>query len=614
MPGSADFVQKAVHTLEAGVLAPWIKRGLIAAAIIGLAVYHLYYFRGLATAAGMDQAQIGREIASFHGWRTNVLRPRALGQLLAHGKPVARIEWDTYEAPLPPLLDAAALFFIRSHGPMTSREVIYLGDKVIAIEEIGLLLLSVLVLFFLARRLFDERLAWLACGLVLLCDLLWQYALSGLPQMAMLLVFNCTLYALVRAIEGRNAEDAGASVALGDESAVSPAAAASAVPTSTVPFDRLRAGSDRRYSVNLWPAGVGLGFGLLALLHAITFWMLAAALLFFAFYFRPRLRALLVIIAIVAALYSPWLLRNFILTGNPGGVAIYSVLDGISHSEAGHMRRVQSDIAGMSAGALRDKMLTNFSTQLSGMFGNFGDSIVALMFFVSLLHSFRNREAAALRWMLLAMWGGALAGMCVFGMNLEDSLSANQLHVLFLPIMSCFGLAWLLVQWNRTGLTQAWARAIFLAGVYLLCALPTILSLPVLNPTRLQVRWPPYLPPYIAVLNGWMQPNEIVATDMPWAVAWYAQRRALWLPETVQQFIEFNDYRTFGGPVSGIYLTPISGGQNKVADVMQGEYKDWAQLILRTADVNKFALKWATLLGLDNQCIFLSDRDRSKSP
>ena len=37
----------------------------------------------------MDQAQIGREIASGQGWRTNFIRPRAIGQLQSHGKDVA---------------------------------------------------------------------------------------------------------------------------------------------------------------------------------------------------------------------------------------------------------------------------------------------------------------------------------------------------------------------------------------------------------------------------------------------------------------------------------------------------------------------------------------------
>jgi hypothetical protein len=43
---------------------------------------------------------------------------------------------------------------------------------------------------------------------------------------------------------------------------------------------------------------------------------------------------------------------------------------------------------------------------------------------------------------------------------------------------------------------------------------------------------------------------------------------------------------------------------------LKGEYKDWASTILRSMSLEKFPLKWGTLLGLENECIFLSDHDR----
>ena len=109
-----------------------------------------------------------------------------------------------------------------------------------------------------------------------------------------------------------------------------------------------------------------------------------------------------------------------------------------------------------------------------------------------------------------------------------------------------------------------------------------------------------------------MKPDEITATDMPWAVAWYADRRAVWLPETIHAYTEMSDYNLLGGKVNAIYLTPISGSGNTLKDILKGEYKDWAPIILRSVDLEKFPLKWATLLGLDNECVFFSDYDRQK--
>jgi hypothetical protein len=211
------------------------------------------------------------------------------------------------------------------------------------------------------------------------------------------------------------------------------------------------------------------------------------------------------------------------------------------------------------------------------------------------------------------MWAGAAAGMALYGINEEQGVAANQLHLIFIPLMTCYGLAFLLVQWNRLEIGFRLARIGFITLLFILCALPMILATPWLSPWKPIVRWPPYVPPSIAVLNGWMKPEEIVASDMPWAIAWYAGRRSLWVPLTMKTFTDFNDYQVLGGPVNGLYLTPISGTQNNLGDILKGEYRDWAPVILRSVNLEKFPLKWATLLGIDNECIFFSDHDRSKA-
>src|SRR5947199_7856612 len=108
MPGSADFIQRAVHAMEAGGLAVWIRRGLVVLtiALIGI-FYFMSQFRGLATSQAMDQAQIGRAIANGQGWSSKFARPISIGQLQGHGKNVATQIWvDSYNAPLPPLVNA----------------------------------------------------------------------------------------------------------------------------------------------------------------------------------------------------------------------------------------------------------------------------------------------------------------------------------------------------------------------------------------------------------------------------------------------------------------------------------------------------------------------------
>jgi 4-amino-4-deoxy-L-arabinose transferase-like glycosyltransferase len=573
MPGAADFVQRAVHALEAGGLAVWIRRGLLVVVIFALAFYYMWHFRGLATSQAMDQAQIGRAIASGKGFTTNFARPLAVGQLQANGKKVANGVWvDTYNAPLPPLVNAIALLTVKNKWKMGPTDLVYAGDKAIAVFSIIFFLLSVAVLFFVARQLFDQRLALFACALVLLCDTIWQYSLSGLPQMLLLFLFNVMLYFLVRAVQAKYAGT----------------------------------------PVTKWLIAVGLSFGLLALTHALTIWIFLAVLIFSIFFFAPRGLGAAILLGAFAVIYLPWVIRTYAVSGSFGGVAYYSVFDSIGKSEAAWMRQLEFKSENIGIGSFRTKISGNLITQFQRIFQYLGWNVVAAAFFVALLHPFKRPEISGIRWLVVAMWGGATFGMALYGLNDEQGFSANQLHLLFIPIMICYGFAFLLAQWNRLEVQFPLGRAAFITGLFAICAYPMVYTM-ILASRKPTIMWPPYLPPYIAVLRSWMQPNEITASDMPWAIAWYADRRSVWLPDTVKNFSDLADYKKLGGPIAGMYLTPISGSGNKWGDIVRGEYKDWGGIIQRTASLDKFPLKYPTLaLGMNEECVFISDTDRTK--
>jgi hypothetical protein len=100
-------------------------------------------------------------------------------------------------------------------------------------------------------------------------------------------------------------------------------------------------------------------------------------------------------------------------------------------------------------------------------------------------------------------------------------------------------------------------------------------------------------------------------SDMPWAVAWYADRRALWLPLKIADFIELNDYDILSGRIVGLYLTPVSGNRAFISDVVKGEFQEWAPFITRNVgNLGNFPLKAVTPLPVDRECVFYADRDR----
>lgn len=563
-------VQSFIHKLEEGGWVGPIRFALLLAAVAAVATSLLFLdFRGLSHAKAMDQAQVAREIARGHGFTTLFLRPAALAQISTNlgALPTGPMP-DTYNAPLNPLLNAPFLWLMRNSWSMTQKDILYPSDRVIACVQVVCFLLAVGLNFLIAERLFDRRLALLGMGLTLVAVVFWNFALAGLPQNLMLLIFSGSVYGMVRALEAAEAA------------------------------------RDPRW----WLGMSAACFGLLTLTHGLTFWIFLGALVFVALVFKPRLQNVGIMLAVFAVITVPWLVRTYKVCGSPLGIAVYSMLDEVRGSEAGVMRSFEAGFERTDTPTFRKKFQIQAVAQLNGLSGFLGGSLVAPIFFVALLHLFKRPAISLFRWAILAMWMGAVFGMCVFGVTGEDALNANNLHVLFIPVMSCYGLAFILYLWTRLEITVRLFRLGFFTVIYLISAIPLVVLLVSSNQSRVQ--WPPYVPPFIAVLNTWMNPNEIIASDMPWGVAWYADRKSLWLPQKLTEFMALHDYEKLGAPINGLYLTPVTGNRPLISDIVKGEYKEWAPFIMRNVNSRDFPLRAHTSLPLNDECIFYADHDR----
>lgn len=589
-------IQEFVHALEEGGWVGKIRFVLLMAAIAALAcLFLLIHFKGLNHGMAMDQAQIARQIASGHGFTTKFIRPATITQFVNNkgAFPPGHVP-DTYHAPLNPIVNAVVLRLARGSWEMTPADILYICDQFIAGAAMFFFLLSVAVNFVTAKRLFDRRLALLGVGLILVCDHFWRFSLTGLPQMLMLFLFSLCTYFLVRAIEARQ-----------------------------LPEDDSYEGDDRpRRGPLVWLVLAAVCFGLLGLTHAITIWTFGGVLFFAAFAFWPAsgrwwMRVVkspaLIMLAVFLMIYSPWLARNYRVCGSPFGISIYAGLYQIRGTESDIMRSRQLDLIGLSPVTFRIKVHGQTMLQLGQLYELLGRTVAAPVFFLSLLHAFKRRHAASFRWGLLLMWLSGLMGMSVFGMVSEGGFYANDLHVLFIPMFIFYGLAFLLVLWarllnERPELNMKLVRLAFLALIYLISAFPLV-GLLILGKQG-RVHWPPYIPPYIAILKTWFTENEIIASDMPWAVAWYANRESLWVPKTVEEFVPLNDYQQLGSPLVGLYLTPVSGNERFMADIVKGDWKEWAPFILRSVNTQNFPLRAVTALPIENQCVLYADRDR----
>lgn len=566
-------VQTFVHTLEEGKWVPWVRFALLVTAMMVLTLIFSSRFRGLSTANGIEQAQIAREIARGNGFTTKMIRPLAVWQLTsdkegANNKqfPADKVP-DTYNAPLNPYVNSFFLGMIRDSWGMTPKINLYVGDRAISLVAILFFLLSVAVNYFTAKRLFDQRLALLGLGLVVVCYSFWEYALSGLPQMLMLFLFSLCAYTLLRALEAR-----------GSNGSVSP-----------------------------WAAAAGLLFGLLALTHGLTICIFVGALLYVAFSFRPRGLHALIMLGVFLVVYTPWLVRNYQVCGNPLGLGVYSLLQGVTQSESEMMRSMKMGAVAFSPTTFHSKLQGQAIFQLNHFYELLGASIMAPMFFVSLLHSFKRPETASFRWLLLVMGAAASIGMGVDGLAVHEEAQSNALFILFVPLMIFYGLAITLVLFTRLEITMRLGRLGLIAGIFVISAFPLLGNLLIQQGI---FHWPPYVPPFISILNTWTNDNEIIVSDMPWAVAWYADRKSLWLPTTIEDFVKVNDFNELGSPLVGLYLTPISGDSAFRREIVNGEYKDWAPFILGMVNLKNFPLHAVTTLPINRECIYYSDRNR----
>ena len=572
-----DTAQSIVHSVEQGKAARAIRVALIVVAIIGVAlVLLLFRFRGFAHAEAMDQAQLARQIADGQGFTTKFIRPLALWQLETNtGTKInlAKSEMpDTFNQPLPALLNVIPIKLSGNEMAFSPSTYVPAEERWIAAFSIIYFLAAVYVQFLLTRRLFDQRLALLAAGLMLVCDLFWQFSLSGLPQNLMLLIFSGALYAVARAIEENQ---------LG-------------------------------LLATKWFAIAGLMFGALSLCHALTVWPFLGLLVFAAIYFRPRGYSVAVMAVLYLVIVVPWLVRNYQVTGHIFGSANYWIFDGVKGTSALVFRSGPPDLLDVSPSWWRPKIQAGILLQMGSLFGLLGAGVVAPLFFIALLHPFKRRETAHLRWAILLMWIFAVAGMAIYGLQpgataTTSTVTSNQLHMLFVPVMIAFGLAFLLTMASRLSFWNVpLLQGAFLTGIFLLCGASLLLSL--LPSSVPKVQAPPYIPALNHQLAKWSDKSEIILSDQPWAVAWYANRRSLWMPAKLSDFARMSDYKTLGVPFAGLFLSPVTLHSRLMQDIVKGEYRDWAMVLLRTPGPNFPFKEMAPII--EGDYLFYSDSRR----
>jgi hypothetical protein len=601
-----EIVQNLIHKLEVGVGPRFFRATALLLAIVALAMcYDVHSYRNLASPEGMDAAQLARNISEGKGYSTLFIRPLSLALVQKHNEAgmspaatntnsdFARVNTahpDLANPPVYPVLLAGLMKVLPFHYAVDLKKPFwsdngnfsrYQPDFLIAVFNQFLLVAAVVLTFFLARKLFDSAVAWLSAILMIGCELLWRFSVSGLSTMLLLVTFLGLAWCLVKTEE----------------------------------FAREPQPRPNRLLGLAVMAGVLTGMG--ALTRYAFGWTIIPVFVFLALFSGPKkvphvLGALGAFILVLV----PWVVRNFMVSGTPFGTAGFAGAETTFLSPQFQLERsVHSDFSHLLLFTpYSHKLVANGQSILANDLTRLGGSWATLLFWAGLLLNFRSAAAQRMRYFLLTCLGTFIVVQALGQTQLtieSPEVNSENLLVLLAPLIFIYGVSFFLTLLEQMMLPALQLRSVIMTAFVALSCLPMIFAL--LPPKTDPVVYPPYYPPDIQRVSGWMKDSELMMSDAPWAVAWYGRHQCVWL--TLDWQDEFSAIDRNMKPVQALYLTPKTMDGKFVSEWMEGSEHSWGGFLLQTLNNGQvpgnFPLTNAPT-GFLPERLFLTDRERWK--
>lgn len=600
----ADRIQTLIHATEVGGGSRWLKYISLAVVLVALVgFYDLRAYRNFYSPEAMDVAQVARNVAEGRGYTTEFIRPFSLYLVQKHnraGHPgeilstnamdfaqINRPHPDLANAPVYPTVLAGLMkvwtpdWKVQLHKPFWSeggRFLRYKAEFRIAIFNQILLLAVVALTFLLAKKLFDGPAAWLAALLTLGSDLLWKFSVSGLSTLLVLVIFLGLIWLLVKVEE------------LGRAELLDP----------------------RRLFILAITIGLLTGLGMLT---RYSFgWLIVPVVVFLTLFGGARRTGLAVAALLTfAVVVSPWIARNLAVSGTFFGTAGYAVVEGTFVFPGTNLMQSLNpnfnSVYGMMPYVRKFAENTRYILQ-NGLLQANGVWVGAL-FFAGLLLGLRNLAARRLRYFTMMCLGVFIIAEALGRTQLSiitPEMNSENLLALLTPLVAIFGVAFFLTLLNQMNVPMPQVRYGVIALLAVIACQPLIGTL---VSKASPVAYPPYYPPEIQKIAGWMRPDELTMSDVPWAVAWYGDRQCAWTTINSQyEFIALND---FIKPVNALYLTLYTLDGKLLSECVQGDVGNWNNFAYKTVAYNQlqkdFPLVNSPLESL-NSGLFLSDRKR----
>ncbi len=517
-----------------------VLRLIVAALLAFMCLFKLHItYRGLDQPAAMEQAQIARSLARGEGFETRVLRPINLVQVYeqglkdGHASADLRQLRDTTYAPLNIVALAVALDITGYDNFSANRMTdgyVYNADRVISATTTLFFIIAIVLAYMLFVRLFDEVVACASSCFLIFSDLLLNYSVSGLPQPLMLCFMLAGMHMLLSAFRCYEASE---------------------------PYWTL-------FYVTL----TFICLGLMVLTSWMGLWVVAGLLLFICMKFRPMGSYAAVAGVIMLLFLSYTAVQNYLYTGSIFGNALLGLYNSFGGGEEFAMRAANLNNMPLQSQSFVLRFIGHTFAQLRGLYVNMGSILVAPFFFLAIFNRYKRNDVQDMKWATFSMWAISCVGMALFGIDTPENPS--QLAFLFAPLFVAYGVSLVfnfLARINLEGTTFNQLRGLTMFLMVAVSAGPFITTLPeniyrgIWLGDRGRPHFPPYYPP---ALNGQLvditSPDHVIVTDQPWAVAWYADRRALWIPTSVDDLVTFVEPALKASQVElqGILITPSS--------------------------------------------------------
>lgn len=567
-----ERVQDLIFQFDIGYGVQWFRLAMfVTVMLVVILLYMGTQFYGFRDRESMDLGQLGRNLAMGRGYVTRYVRPVDVAQLTSIEKqPLTGNETmlpELWTPPVYPWVLAMAFKFSeptvdmvpieqrmqlpaqtlpaigewdRSRGlyANTRAEALRMDRTVVVVAWV-FFALSLGALYVLARELFDQRVAFLSAVLYLLCDPMLAACVNGAPAAWLAFLFLIGALALLKAEQW----------------------------------------AETKRSV-YWVSGALGVCGLVVGLGMLTRYAFVGVLIPLVVYVcvsMPQVKRVVKLGALVGmflVVVGPWVARNWMVSKRVFGMANAVLLEAPSHqaTEEKLQIQVEREMGGLPRVWLRQlavRGVVNLDRLYRGDLKETGVGFLFAFFVASLLHRFKREDVFRLR--RFVFWSVILvAGFVSFA-----GAPKWNFFAVFAPLVIVYGVAFFLVMFERLQFRARWMRRGMVGLFVVVNCLPFVFTvLPPAPPTPN----PPCDAGIVAAVGRTFREEELIATDLPWAVAWYADRSATLMPVDEQTFLQFND--DIHG-LTGIYLTQATHMDLELTKVVVGYQQFWLNLYLR---------------------------------